>query len=75
MKRIEVRWIDSNCLHGWSQVGKDVMQGETVSCGYLVDQDDKHLVMCLSQGITGQQLCTLSIPNEAIREIKDLRSR
>lgn len=75
MKRVEVTWVDSNALHGWTRKAGDIPLGLSQSCGYLVSQDEKHVVICLSTSVTGENLCTLSIPREVVQEIRYLRSR
>ncbi len=74
MKKVIVKWEDSNVVHGWQ------MNGETPyelalceSIGYVQFEDDIKLALIQTISNFGAYMGVLSIPKGCIKSIKELR--
>jgi hypothetical protein len=68
-----IRWRDSHVESGWAPVDEALRKIEdadylaAVSVGLLVHEDEDKVVICMSIGNTGEEVCDLqTIPREAI---------
>jgi len=72
MKRLEVKFYDSNFTPGWEGEGKDNLAIAT-SMGYYKSEDDKQLTLTMAYSDFGLRFAKLSIPKGSIKSIKELR--
>lgn len=73
MRRVEVRWKDSNALHGW-QYGEykaDLAPCETL--GYITEETEDKLVLAQTISEYGAHMNILIIAKGCIESIKELR--
>ena len=72
MKRLEVKFYDSNFMHGWEGETKDDLALAT-AMGYFKSEDDKQLTLTMAYSDFGLRFAKLSIPKGSIHSIKELR--
>ena len=72
MKRLEVKFYDSNFMPGWEGEVKDDLVIATV-IGYYKSEDDKQLTLTMAYSDFGLRFAKLTIPKSAIISTKELR--
>jgi len=72
MRRLEVKFYDSNFMHGWEGEGRDDLALATAT-GYFKSEDDKQLTLTMAYSDFGLRFGKLSIPKGSIKSIKELR--
>ena len=74
MKKVIIKWEDSNVVHGWQINGETPYElALCESIGYMpVEYDDK-LVLIQTISNFGAYMGVLSIPKGCIKSIKELR--
>lgn len=79
MKRLEVEWRDSYQTHGWEQIEKtktETAEPNYLNCtsvGYLIDDSNDRLTLAMSLGQHANAADFLTIPREAILNMRPLR--
>ncbi len=72
MKRLEVKFYDSNFRHGWEGEDKDDLAVVT-AIGYLKSEDDSQLTLVMAYSDFGLNFAKLTIPKPAIILRKEVR--
>jgi len=72
MKRLEVKFYDSNFIHGWEGDTEDYLADATVM-GYFKSEDDAQLTLTMAYSGFGLRFAKLTIPKGSIKSIKELR--
>uniref|UniRef100_A0A6M3LTQ6 Uncharacterized protein n=1 Tax=viral metagenome TaxID=1070528 RepID=A0A6M3LTQ6_9ZZZZ len=72
MKRLEVKFYDSNFRHGWDGDDIDDLAVAT-AIGYCKSEDDKQLTLVMAYSDLGLNFAKLTIPKPAIIFIKEAR--
>ncbi len=72
MKRLEIKFYDSNFRHGWEGNDKDDLAIAT-AIGYCKSEDDKQLTLVMAYSDFGLNFAKLTIPKAAIVSIKKVR--
>jgi len=72
MKRIEVKFYDSNFMHGWEGDTDDNLAVAT-AIGYLKSEDEKQLTLIMAYSDFGLNFAKLTIPKGSIKSIKKVR--
>ena len=72
MKRLEIRFYDSNFRHGWEGDDRDDLAIAT-AIGYCKSEDDKQLTLVMAYSDFGLNFAKLTIPKSAIVSIKKAR--
>ena len=81
-KRVQIKWTDSYTISsGWTfkEDFPDIVDDICFSIGYIVNETDKHIVVCphISNAIEEEKYRkfdgTMIIPKVAVLEIKELK--
>ncbi len=75
MKKIEVKWRDSNIYPGQRHIEDDFKVYRINSVGYLVTEDSKQVVVTRDDLENGEIRDVIVIPRENIVEISDLNEK
>lgn len=72
MKRLEVKFFDSNFMYGWEgETGDDLAIATAI--GYYKSEDDKQLTLTMAYSDFGLRFAKLTIPKSAIISRNELR--
>ena len=74
MNRVEVKFYDSNCLHGWEGETRDFLAVASV-LGYVKSENDIQLTLVMAYSDLGSKFNKLTIPKAAIISMTELRAR
>ena len=74
-RRVEVTWVDSNCLHGWQEPEVKTEIAEVSSLGFLISEEESKLTLAPSVSEYGLIFNPIAIPKGCIKSIKELRLR
>jgi len=72
MKRLEVRFYDSNFRQGWEGEDKDDLAIAT-AIGYLKSEDEKQITLVMAYSDFGLNFAKLTIPKSAVISNKEAR--
>ena len=72
MKRLEVKFYDSNFRHGWEGDDIDNLAIAT-AIGYLKSEDDEQLTLVMAYSNFGLNFAKLTIPKPSIVSIRKAR--
>lgn len=72
MKRLEVKFYDSNFMHGWEGDTKDDLAIVT-AIGYVKSENEKQLTLVMAYSDFGLKFAKLTIPKPAIISMKEAR--
>ena len=73
MRRLEIKFNDSNFMHGWEDNNlKDDLAVATVM-GYFKSEDSDQITLTMAYSDFGLRFAKLTIPKGSIKSIKELR--
>ena len=72
MKRLEIRFYDSNSMHGWEGDTKDKLAVAT-AIGYCKSEDEEQLTLVMAHSDFGLNFAKLTIPQGAIVSRQEVR--
>ena len=73
MKKLEVKFNDSNFLHGWESEGVEDDLALASVVGYYKSEDNEQLTLTMAFSNFGLRFGKLTIPKGSIKSIKELR--
>lgn len=74
MKRIEIRFYDSNFMHGWEGDTIDALASAT-AIGFLKSEDNIQLTLVMAYSDFGLKFAKLTIPKASIISRKEVRAK
>ena len=73
MKRLEIKFYDSNFMHGWEGDSIQDSLAIATAMGYYKSEDNKQITLTMAYSDFGLRFAKLSIPKGSIQSIKELR--
>lgn len=71
-RMVQIKWRDSYTLYGWHDADISIAPSEIVSVGILIDNSNGKMVTATSLSDSGNALGFVSIPSEAVTEVKTI---
>lgn len=70
---VRVYWRDSTVDHGWHHVEEPLIASHIVTYGLVLTIDDDTLVISHTKSDTGNHVCKVGIPMNAVNQIERIR--